>query len=250
MIFGGGWGIVGGMNLNDTTADVGGNLEAVRRRIAEACARCGRSPEEVRLVAVSKTYSAAAVREAAACGQRIFGENRVQEAAVKVPMCPGTLEWHLIGHLQSNKAGAAVRLFDWVHSVDSAKLLRMLEGHAAAEGKRLNVLLEVNVSGEMSKSGAAPEAVPELLAMAGELRNVEIRGLMTVPPIAENPEEARPHFRRLRELRDAWAAEYGVPMEELSMGMTHDMEVAVEEGATFVRVGTGIFGAREYPAKG
>lgn len=238
------------MNLNETTADVGANLEGVRRRIAEACARCGRRPEEVRLVAVSKTYSAEAVRAAAACGQRIFGENRVQEAAVKVPMCPGTLEWHLIGHLQSNKAAAAVRLFDWVHSVDSAKLLRMLEGHAAANGKRLNVLLEVNVSGEISKSGAAPDAVPELLGMAGVLRNVEIRGLMTVPPIAEDPEEARVHFRRLRELRDGWAAEYGVALEELSMGMTHDMEVAVEEGATFVRVGTGIFGAREYPAEG
>ena len=115
------------MNLNETTADVGANLDGVRRRIAEACARCGRRPEEVRLVAVSKTYSAAAVREAAACRQRIFGENRVQEAAVKVPMCPGTLEWHLIGHLQSNKAAAAVRLFDWVYSVDSPKLLRMLE---------------------------------------------------------------------------------------------------------------------------
>jgi hypothetical protein len=151
--------------------------------------------------------------------------------------------------LQSNKAAAAVRLFDWVHSVDSPKLLRMLEGYATAAGKRLNVLLEVNVSGELSKSGAVPEAVSELLAMAGKLRNVEIRGLMTVPPIAENPEEARPHFRRLRELRDAWAAEYGVTLEELSMGMTHDMEVAVEEGATFVRVGTGIFGARSYPAK-
>lgn len=238
------------MNLNDTTADVGGNLGEVRRRIAAACARCGRDPREVRLLAVSKTYSAAAVRAAAECGQRLFGENRVQEAAIKIPQCPSSLEWHLIGHLQSNKAAAAARLFDWVHSVDSPKLLRMLEGHAAALGKRLNVLLEVNVSGEISKSGAPPEAVPDLLGMASDLRNVEIRGLMTVPPIAEDPEEARPHFRRLRELRDAWAAEWGVPLEELSMGMTHDMEVAVEEGATFVRVGTGIFGARVYPAQG
>ena len=237
------------MNLNETTADVGGNLEEVRRRIAMACARCGRHPEAVRLVAVSKTYTADAVRAAAACGQRLFGENRVQEAAVKVPQCPGTLEWHLIGHLQSNKAAAAVRLFDWVHSVDTPKLLRMLDGHAAAVGKRLRVLLEVNVSGEISKSGAAPDAVPAMLGMASELECVEIRGLMTVPPIAEDPEEARPHFRRLRELRDAWAAEYGVPLEELSMGMTHDMEVAIEEGATFVRVGTGIFGARTYPEK-
>lgn len=237
------------MNLNETTADVGANLEAVRRRIAAACARCGRDPADVRLVAVSKTYAASAVREAASCGQRAFGENRVQEAAVKIPQCPGTLEWHLIGHLQSNKAAAAVRLFDWVHSVDTPKLLRLLDGHAAAAGKRLSVLLEVNVSGEISKSGAAPDAVPAMLAMAPELQCLEIRGLMTVPPIAEDPEEARPHFRRLRELRDAWAAEYAVPLEELSMGMTHDMEVAIEEGATFVRVGTGIFGARAYPEK-
>lgn len=237
------------MNLNDTTADIRANLDAVHRRIAAACARCGRDPAGVRLLAVSKTYSPAAVRETAACGQHLFGENRVQEAAVKVPACPGTLEWHLIGHLQSNKAAAAARLFDWVHSVDSPKILRLLDTHAAAAGKRLTVLLEVNVSGEISKSGAAPDAVPELLSMASELQCVEIRGLMTVPPIAENPEDARPHFRRLRELRDAWAAEYGVTLDELSMGMTHDMEVAIEEGATFVRVGTGIFGAREYPAK-
>lgn len=237
------------MNLNDTTADVRANLDAVHRRIAAACARCGRDPADVRLLAVSKTYSPSAVREAAACGQRLFGENRVQEAAVKVPACPGTLEWHLIGHLQSNKAAAAARLFDWVHSVDSPKILRLLDAHAAAAGKRLSVLLEVNVSGELSKSGAAPDAVPELLEMASSLECTEIRGLMTVPPIAENPEDARPHFRRLRELRDAWTEAYGVTLGELSMGMTHDMEVAIEEGATFVRVGTGIFGAREYPAK-
>ena len=234
------------MNLNDTTADIRANLDAVHRRIAAACARCGRDPNGVRLLAVSKTYSPAAVREAAACGQRLFGENRVQEAAVKVPACPGTLEWHLIGHLQSNKAAAAARLFDWVHSVDSPKILRLLDTHAAAAGKRLTVLLEVNVSGEISKSGAAPDAVPELLSMASELQCVEIRGLMTVPPIAENPEDARPHFRRLRELRDAWAAEYGVTLDELSMGMTHDYEKAIRAGANLVRIGTALFGERNY----
>ena len=225
------------------------NLEYVREKIKNAVKRSGRAEDEVCLIAVSKTKPVEMLMEAYEAGVRDFGENKVQELVAKYEEMPKDIRWHLIGHLQSNKAGAAVRLFDWVHSVDTPKLLRMLDGHAAAEGKRLSVLLEVNVSGEISKSGAAPDAVPAMLGMASELECVEIRGLMTVPPIAEDPEEARPHFRRLRELRDAWAAEYGVPLEELSMGMTHDMEVAIEEGATFVRVGTGIFGARTYPEK-
>ena len=225
------------------------NLEAVRGQIAAACARAGRAAEAVRLLAVSKTYGPEAVRAAAAAGQRLFGENRVQEAAAKIPECPGRLEWHLIGHLQSNKAAAAARLFDWVHSVDSAKLLEALDREAGAAGRRLQVLVQVNVSGERSKSGLAPEAVAEVLAAGNRLRNVEIRGLMTIPPLAEDPETARPFFRRLRGLRDAWAAATGLELAELSMGMTHDLAVAIEEGATFVRVGTGIFGARAKPAR-
>ena len=225
------------------------NLEAVRGQIAAACARAGRAAEGVRLLAVSKTYGPAAVRAAAAAGQRLFGENRVQEAAAKIPECPGRLEWHLIGHLQSNKAAAAARLFDWVHSVDSAKLLEALDREAGAAGRRLQVLVQVNVSGERSKSGLAPEAVAEVLAAGNRLRNVEIRGLMTIPPLAEDPETARPFFRRLRGLRDEWAAATGLELAELSMGMTHDLAVAIEEGATFVRVGTGIFGARAKPAR-
>ena len=226
------------------------NLEAVHARIAAACARAGRAPDAVRLLAVSKTYGPDAVRAAAAAGQRWFGENRVQEAAAKIPECPGNLAWHLIGHLQSNKAALAARLFDWVHSVDSAKLLETLDRHAAEAGRTLRALVQVNVSGERSKSGLAPAAVPAVLALAPRLRNVQIAGLMTIPPLAADPETARPYFRKLRELRDGWAAATGLELPELSMGMTHDLEVAIEEGATFVRVGTGIFGARAKPAEG
>ena len=226
------------------------NLEAVRTRMAAACAKAGRAADAVRLLAVSKTYGPEAVRAAAACGQLIFGENRVQEAAAKIPECPGRLQWHLIGHLQSNKAAQAAQLFDWVHSVDSAKLLEALDRQAGEAGRRLHVLVQVNVSGERSKSGLEPEATPDVLALGNRLRNVQVCGLMTIPPLAEDPEKARPFFRRLRELRDAWTAQAGLDLPELSMGMTHDMEVAIEEGATFVRVGTGIFGARVTPAKG
>ena len=229
--------------------DVAENLEAVRSRIAAACARAGRAPESVRLLAVSKTYGPEAVRAAAAAGQRLFGENRVQEAAAKIPECPGHLEWHLIGHLQGNKAALAARLFDWVHAVDSAKLLEALDRHAADAGRTLRALVQVNVSGERSKSGLAPETGAEVLALVPRLRNVQVCGLMTIPPLAADPETARPHFRKLRELRDAWAAATGLDLPELSMGMTHDLEVAIAEGATIVRVGTGIFGARARPAE-
>jgi len=225
------------------------NLDAVRERMAAACARSGRAPDGVRLLAVSKTYGAEDVRAAARAGQRLFGENRVQEALKKMPLCPGNLEWHLIGHLQANKAAAAARAFDWVHSVDSPDLLRKLDRSAAEAGRRLNVLLQVNVSGEISKSGMTPDALRTMAGAVGELRCVEVRGLMTIPPLCANPEEARIHFRALRALRDEVAERGGFDWPELSMGMTHDMEVAVEEGATIVRVGTGIFGARDYAAK-
>ena len=224
------------------------NLAAVQGRIAAACAKAGRPAEAVRLLAVSKTHGPEAVREAAACGQALFAENRVQEAAAKIPECPGRLQWHLIGHLQSNKAALAAGLFDWVHAVDSAKLLEALDRHAGEAGRTLQVLVQVNVSGERSKSGLAPEAVPEVLALGNRLRNVQVCGLMTIPPLAEDPEKARPYFRKLRELRDEWSAATGADLAELSMGMTHDLDVAIEEGATFVRVGTGIFGARAQPA--
>ena len=224
------------------------NLDAVKARLAAACRQAGRAEDAVRLLAVSKTCGPEAVRAASAAGQRLFGENRVQEAAAKIPECPGNLEWHLIGHLQGNKAGAAARLFDWIHSVDSVKLLEALDRHAGEAGRALPTLIQVNVSGERSKSGLAPPAVPEVLALAGRLNHVQVRGLMTIPPLAEDPEKSRPYFRELRERRDQWAQAFGLDLPELSMGMTHDLEVAIAEGATFVRVGTGIFGARAKPA--
>lgn len=226
------------------------NLESIRARIAAACARAGRPVDSVRLLAVSKTQGPEAVRAAAACGQVLFAENRVQEAAAKIPECPERLQWHLIGHLQSNKAAQAARLFDWVHSVDSAKLLEALDRQAGVAGRTLQVLLQVNVSGERAKSGLAPAATPAALELGNRLRNVQVCGLMTIPPLSEDPETARPFFRKLREFRDQWAAETGTELPELSMGMTHDLAVAIEEGATFVRVGTGIFGVRATPAQG
>ncbi len=218
--------------------------DQVRTRMAAACARAGRAVDEVQLIAVSKTYGADVVRAAAECGVLIFGENKVQEAEAKIPDCPGHLAWHLVGHLQSNKAGRAAALFDRIHAVDSLKLLQKLDDAAAAEGKRLPVLLEINVSGESSKFGLAPAAAPDVLAAAGGLAHAPVVGLMTMPPFAPEAEKARPHFRRLRALRDEWCARYGLPLAELSMGMSHDFEVAIEEGATWIRVGTALFGGR------
>jgi pyridoxal phosphate enzyme (YggS family) len=196
------------------------------------------------LIAISKTYGPDRVREAADCGLRLFGENKVQEAEAKIPECPGSLSWHLVGHLQSNKAARAVALFDQIHAVDSLKLLQRLEAAAAAEGKRLPVLLEVNVSGEASKFGLPPAAVPELLAQANHLEFVQINGVMTMPPLTPDPERVRYYFQRLRQLRDEWSAASGLLLAELSMGMSHDFEVAIEEGATWIRVGTALFGER------
>ena len=236
--------------MGGMSARIEENLEEIRARMAGACDRAGRSAESVRLLAVSKTHGPEAVRAAAAAGQTWFGENRVQEAAAKIPECPGHVQWHLIGHLQSNKAAQAARLFDWVHSVDSVKLLEALDRYAGEAGRRLGVLVQVNVSGEGTKSGVAPGGVREILERANELCRVQVRGLMTIPPLTEDPEKARVHFRALRELRDRLAGKTGMDLGELSMGMTHDMDVAIEEGATIVRVGTGIFGEREKPAKG
>jgi len=219
-------------------------IERVRARLADAAARAGRPVESVRLLAVSKTHPPAAVREAAACGLTDFGENKVQEAALKIPLAPGRLTWHLVGHLQSNKVRAAVRLFDYIHSVDSARLLRLVEEESRAQGRRPKVFLEVNVAGEASKFGLAPEAVGETLAAAQECRAAEVVGLMAIPPVVAEPERARGFFRRLRELRDELRGATGFALDELSMGMSHDAEIAVEEGATWVRIGTDIFGPR------
>jgi PLP dependent protein len=219
-------------------------LDAVMQRIESACRRAGRDPASVKLIAVSKTHGPDSVREAADCGLRIFGENKVQEAKAKIPLCAGNLSWHMVGHLQRNKAYDAVQLFEMIHSIDSLKLLETIDAACDAAGRNMPVLIEVNVSGESSKFGMAPEAVPEILESANRLMHVSIAGLMTMPPFTEDVEKARPHFRKLRELRDQWRAATGIGLEELSMGMTHDFEVAIEEGATWIRVGTALFGER------
>lgn len=218
------------------------NLEAVEVRIAAACRKAGRNRDEVKLVAVSKTKPADAVLEAAGAGQILFGENKVQEAQTKIPLCPGHLQWHLIGHLQSNKARvAASGLFRMIHSVDSEKLLRLLDEYAAVP---LPVLIQVNVSGEGSKEGCAQEEAAALVEAANQCSKVEVHGLMTIPPFTPDPEKARIHFSNLRKLRDRLQQETGTPLPELSMGMSHDFEIAIEEGATYIRVGSDIFGGR------
>lgn len=220
-------------------------LARVEERIAAACARAGRSRDTVTLVAVSKTQPPEVVAEAAALGLRVFGENKVQEARAKIPECPGHLAWHLVGHLQSNKARLAAELFEVIHSVDSEKLVRILNEAADEAGRTLRILLEVNVSGEASKFGLAPEAVPGVLEAANACPRLQVAGLMAMAPFAPEAEKARPHFARLRALRDRWAAETGTPLEELSMGMSGDFEVAIEEGASMVRIGTLLFGERK-----
>lgn len=224
-------------------------VEHVRERIAGACERSGRHPDEVRLLAVSKTHGPERVEEAREAGLTLFGENRVQEAQAKIPRCPPGIEWHLIGHLQRNKARLAVHLFDTIHSLDSERIIDAVAQAAEAEGKRLPVLLEVNVSGEAAKFGWSPDDVPGAIEQVNHSSCLELQGLMTMPPIAEDPEKVRGYFTGLRNLRDRWEQETGTPLPELSMGMSHDFEVAVEEGATIVRLGSVLFGRRGTPWK-
>jgi pyridoxal phosphate enzyme (YggS family) len=228
-------------------ADIASNLEDVGRRLRAAAVRSGRNADEILLVAVSKTVSADVVRAAAAAGQRHFGENRVQEGLDKVSATGGLqLDWHLIGHLQSNKAKKAASAFAWIHSIDSVELLRKVDSAAAEAGARPRVLIQVDLAHESTKFGADEANVGDIAKAAMDAKAVDLRGLMIVPPIADNAEESRPWFRRLRDLRDALVAA-GTPaanLAHLSMGMSHDFEVAIGEGATIVRVGTSIFGRR------
>jgi pyridoxal phosphate enzyme (YggS family) len=259
---------------------IASSLEEIRERMARAAHRAGRAPDEIALMAVSKTHPAEAIREAMAAGQVLFGENRVQEFAVKreelerLPSWsvlpsrpssdgasqPGTQQqtplrlwvpsarFHLIGHLQSNKAARAAELFDAIDSVDSLRLAERLNEAAARLKRKLDVLIEINIGGEAAKSGVEPESaeLPKLLEAQGRLGNLTIRGFMTVPPFTPEPEGARVYFRRLRQLREQLRASSGLGLEELSMGMSQDFEVAIEEGSSCVRVGTAIFGARPY----
>jgi hypothetical protein len=224
------------------------NIARVQERIAAACRRSGRRPEDVRLVAITKTVSPERIREAYEAGLRDFGENRVQEAKAKRPAVRDlAATWHMVGHLQTNKARPARELFHWVHSVDSFRLAQKLDQAAPPPtGDRLPVLIEVNLGEEPSKSGARGSEVIQLAEEVSKLDKVELRGLMVIPPYLENPEEVRPYFQRLRELAREIACRNlpNVSSQELSMGMTHDFEVAIEEGATMVRIGTAIFGPR------
>ena len=241
---------ISGSSVVEGLVKISSNVAVVRERIAAAARRVGRDSNEIALMAVSKTFSPAHIREAHQAGLRLFGENRVQEFAGKSEALRdlSDADWHLIGHLQTNKAARAVELFNAIDSVDSLRLTQKLNSAAQERGKMLPVLIEINVGGEAAKTGLAPESAElnELLRAAQSLPHLEIRGLMTVPPFTEDPEQARPFFRKLRELRDQLAAQElpGIVMDVLSMGMSHDFEVAIEEGSTCVRVGTAIFGER------
>jgi len=224
-----------------TEGQLGSRLAAIRARIEAAAVRCGRLPQDVTLVAISKTHPASVVKSAIELGATHLGENRVQEAEQKITEVGRTrARWHLVGHLQANKGRRAVQLFDVIHSLDSLELARRLDRLCGEEGREnLPVLVQVDLGHEKTKSGIDEAELPKLIAGLGELSRVQLMGLMTLPPFFDDPEQARPYFQRLRELRDKW-----VPNGELSMGMTNDFEVAIEEGATMVRVGTAIFGQR------
>ncbi len=214
--------------------------------MAAAARRAGRATEEVSLLAVTKTVAVDRIGEAVAAGQRLFGENRIQEAQEKIRALGGGISWHMIGRLQKNKARAAVELFDMVESVDSLKLARLLSRRAEGSGKVLPVLIQVKEAEEETKSGIHPDEAPSLIESICSLPNLEVRGLMAIPPWPADPEDSRPYFSRLREFRDRWDGSCcpSGSLAELSMGMTVDFEVAVEEGATLVRVGSAIFGSR------
>jgi len=227
-------------------ADVKENILRIRERIAAAAARAGRDPSGVRLMGVTKTVGDDRILQAIEAGIDIIGENYVQEARRKIELMGKSAEWHFIGHLQTNKAKYAVRLFDMIHSVNRMSLAEELNRRAAAAGVVCRVLIEVNLGGEESKSGAPPEEAPALIRSVAQMANLSIRGLMTMAPWYDDPERARPCFAGLRAIRDRIAAENipNVAMRELSMGMTDDFEVAVEEGSTIVRIGRAIFGER------
>ncbi|MFA4917701.1 MAG: YggS family pyridoxal phosphate-dependent enzyme [Thermodesulfovibrionales bacterium] len=224
-------------------------IKDVYRKISSAVIRSGRNPFDVKLIAVTKTVPLERIKAAADLGLRVFGENRVQEAQEKIAACRSqcpdcAVEWHMIGHLQKNKAKTAVRLFEVIHSLDSIELAGLLNKHAEEAGKVQRVLIEVKLSPEETKYGVARENLMALVKSISGMKNLKLEGLMTIPPFFENPETARPYFRNLRYLRDE-AEKKGFKLPELSMGMTNDYEVAILEGATMVRIGTGIFGERK-----
>ena len=218
------------------------NFASIQEKIRGACERAGRNASEVLLLPVSKGHSAAMVEEAAGLGLRIFGESKVQEAKAKIPMCSSRLQWHMIGHLQSNKARDAVQFFSMIQSIDSVDLAAEVNKWAEKLSRRVPILLEVNTAGEGSKFGFSPENLP--VEEINKFARLELQGLMTVAPYSPTPERVRPYFRKLRELRDECSDKIGAPLPHLSMGMSGDFEVAIEEGATMTRIGRAIFGER------
>jgi hypothetical protein len=225
-------------------SDLAANLAAIRGRMHEACLRSGRPIDTVELMAVSKNHPPETVAEAVGLGLTLFGENRIQEAKAKIPLSPSSARWHFIGHLQSNKARDAVALFEMIQGVDSLDVAAELQKHAVKQSRRPGILLEVNIAGEESKFGWNPQAVLDALPALQGFDHLRLEGLMTIAPYSEDPELARPVFHQLRELRDRCADRLGAPLPILSMGMSGDLEVAIEEGATLVRVGTALFGPR------
>jgi hypothetical protein len=228
----------------DTMGEIEKNLSRVRERMEHAATKVGRDPREIKLMAVTKTVTVERIQEAIVAGVTIFGENYVQEARSKIEeIGQAGIQWHLIGHLQTNKARYAVRLFDLIHSVDGITVARELDKRAAAEGKIVDCLIEVNLSQENSKFGISKERAPELAHGLKDLQSISLKGLMTMPPYADDPEAARPYFTALRKLKEEIERD-GIPLPELSMGMSTDFAVAIEEGATIVRIGRAIFGER------
>lgn len=233
--------------MDDDKAHIASNIEMVLDSIAKAALNCGRAPDSVQLVAVSKTMPVEKIKAAMAAGQTVFGENYIQDAVEKInAIDDDSIKWHFIGHLQTNKAKYAVRFFDLIHTVDSLKLASEINRQAEKINKIQSVLIQVNISGESSKSGATKEAAPDMVRKMREMNNITVKGMMTVPPYFIDPERARPYFRALAglcgEIRKS--AIPGVDMSQLSMGMSNDFAVAIEEGATLVRIGTSIFGER------
>ena len=224
--------------------DIAESFAQVQKRIATACDRAGRSPSEIQIIAVGKKFTADIIREAADCGLTLFGENRVQEAKAKIPDCPGHLRWHFIGNLQTNKCRDAVALFEMIHAVDSVRLAAELNKRCEQAAKVMPVLLEVNVSGEGSKHGFTPATAVAAMDVFDDFPQLELHGLMTMAPYARDPESARPFFQKLREAKATCEDQLGAPLPELSMGMSGDFEIAIEEGATMVRLGTCLFGPR------
>jgi pyridoxal phosphate enzyme (YggS family) len=229
--------------------DLAANLQNIRQRIRNACDRAGRTPDSVTFQAVSKGQPPEAIQAAATLGVTLFGENRVQEAKTKIGLCPNNLHWHMIGHLQSNKCRDAVHFFEMIQSVDSLALAGEINKWSDKSAKTLPILLEVNVAGESSKFGYAPEKVLAELLQLNDLKKIEVHGLMTVAPYVSDPEKVRPVFRKLRELKERCEQLLGAPLPHLSMGMSGDFEIAIEEGATIIRVGSAFFGPRSAARK-